>query len=285
LHDWGKAHPAFALGTYLVSPLRVDLAKAPDAAWEKRKWSKTFYLTESHGPRRGFRHELASCLAVLELLRTADAKHPAILGRHEAMLVACGIDPELPTQSLDKNPIADELKSLSESEFNLLLYLIASHLGKVRVSMQASPIDQDFPFESEHFFGTGMPIRGVREGDVIPGVDLPSASGNITMPEMKISLAPAAMGLSATYGASWSERVHGLMQEFGPFTLSWLEAIIRSADGRASDDGQPPGNKPDPLLKGIELSVPDPSDTGAAEDQDDQEEALLDSSEDEVTNV
>jgi CRISPR-associated endonuclease/helicase Cas3 len=191
----------------------------------------------------------------------------------------------LPTQKIGENSIADELKSLTESEFNLLLYLIASHHGKVRVSMQASPINQDFPFESEHFVGTGMPIRGVREGDVIPGVDLPSASSNITMPEMKISLAPAAMGLSATYGASWSERVHGLMQEFGPFTLSWLEAIIRSADGRASDDGQPPGNKPDPLLKGIELSVPDPSDTGAAEDQDDQEEALLDSLEDEVTNV
>ena len=282
LHDWGKAHPAFATGTYRVAPDRADLAKAPDKAWRAKN---QIYRTNTHGPRRGFRHELASCLAVLELLRTADAKHPAILGRHKAMLVACGIDPELPTQSLDKNRIADELKSLSESEFNLLLYLIASHHGKVRVSMQASPIDQDFPFESEHFIGTGMPIRGVREGDLVPAVDLPTTSGNITMPEMTISLAPAAMGLSAAYGASWSERVHGLLQEFGPFTLSWLEAIIRSADGRASDDGRPPGNQPDPLLQGIELSVPDPTDTDAASDEDDQEETLIDSLEDEVANA
>lgn len=284
LHDWGKAHPAFATGTYRVTPDRADLAKAPDKAWRAKN---QIYRTDTHGPRRGFRHELASCLAVLELLRTADAMHPAILGRHEAMLVACGIEPELPTQTIGGNSIADELKSLSESEFNLLLYLIASHHGKVRVSMQASPIDQDFPFDNDQYAGTGMPIRGVREGDVIPEVDLPSASDKITMPEMTISLSPAAMGLSAAYGASWSERVHGLMQEFGPFTLSWLEAVIRSADGRASDDGQPPGNKPDPLLRGIVLSVPDSIETGAVDamDVNDQEEISIDSMEDEAANV
>lgn len=253
LHDWGKAHPAFASGTYHVKPQRVDLAKAPDHAW---RHGKQIYSTPTHGPRRGFRHELASCLGTLELLRCADPHHQAILGQHADLLKACEIVALLPTQSVESNSIVEQLRSLSTNEFNLLLYLIASHHGKVRASMQASPLDQEFPFENKDYVGEGLPVRGLRTGDILPPVDLPAADGNVTMPELTLSLDPAEMGLSATYGASWTERVQGLIGAYGPFTLGWLEAIVRAADGQSSDDTRPPGDKDDPLLAGFQLSVP-----------------------------
>ncbi|MBC8356982.1 MAG: CRISPR-associated helicase Cas3' [Planctomycetes bacterium] len=252
LHDWGKAHTAFASGTYRVTPERTDLAKAPDAAWRPRN---RLYDTPSHGPRRGFRHELASCLAVLELLRGANPDHPAILGKYHEMLIACGIDAELKASGWEEHPIAAELNQLSEVDFNLLLYLIVSHHGKVRVSLQASPKDQEFPFDDDRFVGTGMPIRGVREEDDVPSELLPARNGEVEMPNLTLSLAPAAMGLSSRYGASWSERVHSLMSVFGPFTLGYLEAIVRTVDGRASDDSQSPGRDPDRLLGDVDLSI------------------------------
>ncbi len=60
IHDWGKSHPSFASGSYRVSPTRADLAKAPAEAWQPMQ---KLYYTPTHGYRRGFRHELASCLA------------------------------------------------------------------------------------------------------------------------------------------------------------------------------------------------------------------------------
>ncbi len=42
------------------------------------------------------------------------------------------------------------------------------------------------------------------------------------------------MGLSERYGRSWSERILTLIEKLGPFTLGYLEAIIRAADVRAS---------------------------------------------------
>jgi len=252
LHDWGKAHPAFASGTYCVEPERTDLAKAPRDAWRPRN---RLYRTEEHGPRLGFRHELASCLATLELLRGANPHHPAILGEYHDVLVACGFEPEVDPVGGKDNSLANELNALSATDFNLLLYLIASHHGKVRVSMQASPKDQDFPFDDKRYIGEGMPIRGVREGDAMPSVLLPASNGDAETPELTLNLSPAAMGLSTRYGASWTERVQSLLAVFGPFTLGYLEAIIRSADGRASDDSKSPGKDPDPKLSGMGLRV------------------------------
>lgn len=252
LHDWGKAHPSFATGTYRVAPTRTDLAKAPKSAW--RSMAK-FYETRSHGPRPGFRHELASCLATFELLRMANPTHPALQDgcsgtlqrRHARNEEAFPPAAELETQA---NAIADELCQLNAEDFNLLLYLIASHHGKVRLSLQASPRDQDFSDERNTYSGYGMPIRGVRDRDVIPSTELPDSSGiALQMPPVTLSLAPAAIGLSIDYGTSWSERTQELLSSFGPFWLGYLEAIVRTVDGRASAIGTP-----DPLLAGLSLT-------------------------------
>ena len=255
LHDWGKAHPAFASGTYRVDPPRSDLAKAPKSAWRSLQ---KFYETASHGPRPGFRHELVSTLATLHLLWQANPKHEALLGANASWMrhiPHAGIEPPQHRDDaalLLANPIATELNELTSEEFNLLLFLIASHHGKVRLSLQASPKDQEFPYDQLKFFGYGMPIRGVREGDELPSVALPDATGDcVKMPAITLSLVPAAIGLSEQFGPSWSERMLDLVASFGPFTLGYLEAITRTADARASAL-----SASDELLKDVALTIP-----------------------------
>lgn len=248
IHDWGKSHPSFANGTYRVSPVRADLAKAPAEAWQP---GQKLYVTPTHGHRRGFRHELASCLATLELLRLAVPNHPAV--------TTYGLDwfDDSATEKSDspaiKNALAGEIAQLNQLEVDLLLYLVAAHHGKVRVSMQATPKDQTFDFDNRNFRGTGMPIRGIREADVIPETRLPDPSGNpVVVPELELSLAPAAMGLSERYGRSWSERTLNLIDALSPFVLGYLEAIVRAADVRASVL-----TTEDPELAGVSFTIPE----------------------------
>jgi CRISPR-associated endonuclease/helicase Cas3 len=109
-----------------------------------------------------------------------------------------------------------------------LVYLVASHHGKVRAALHASPKDQDY----RDLDGRGLPICGIREGDELPSVILvPGASA---LPAVTLTLSPAAIGLSEQTGSSWRERCLGLLDRFGPAGLAYLEAILRAADVRAS---------------------------------------------------
>jgi CRISPR-associated endonuclease/helicase Cas3 len=246
LHDWGKAHPAFASSILRVEghPGRTDLAKAPKNAWAEL--TRLYCLDGATGPRRGFRHELASVLALFELLFRLDRVHDALLGPFQE-LVAAGVlgtpaaDPT--SEDLRGSPLCDELQNLPAPSFDLLAYLIVSHHGKVRGAWQGTRHDQDFP-DDERYLGTGQPLRGVREGDLLPAVELAVADGSIhRTPALSLHLDPAILGLSSRYGPSWGQRVHGLMDRFGPFALAWLETILRVADVRASRL-----DVPDPLL-------------------------------------
>ncbi|MBK8230648.1 MAG: hypothetical protein IPK72_08720 [Candidatus Eisenbacteria bacterium] len=71
LHDLGKAHPVFQAAIVNRAPAlseHQDLAKAPGAAWKR----------PSPYSRRGFRHELASVLALFEALYQSAPDHPAL---------------------------------------------------------------------------------------------------------------------------------------------------------------------------------------------------------------
>jgi CRISPR-associated endonuclease/helicase Cas3 len=82
-----------------------------------------------------------------------------------------------------------------------------------------------------------MPIRGVMEGDVIPSIMLTMSNGQaVRIPTTTLSLEPANIGLSSLTGMSWTERSIELLKQHGPFTLSWLEALLRAADCRASKE-------------------------------------------------
>lgn len=308
LHDWGKAHPAFAKGTYRVDPPRTDLAKAPREAWPSpsQMYAPDRLANEGEprfGKRAGFRHELVSALAALELLYRTEPDHPAFHGNQHnthrdlpdettqrqsipSRLPAPGVaDFDVP---LRNNPVASELASLSPVELNLVLFLIASHHGKVRLSLQASPADQQFPIEYVQWVGSGMPIRGVREGDPLPGITLSDSDGSdVSMPDLTISLAPAAIGLSERYGPSWSERMLDLVSSFSPFWLGYLEALVRAVDARASAFNTSDKRLASVAIKVAQLEDPRevlPNATADATDNDEQD-SLRDEHELRTTDV
>lgn len=112
-------------------------------------------------------------------------------------------------------------------ETNLIAYLIASHHGKVRLSIRSMPNEKP-PADPEKKFA-----RGLHEGDALPAVVLP---GNKTSPAFAINLDLMALGESETTGPSWLSRVLQLRDhaEFGPFRLAFLETLLRIADWRGS---------------------------------------------------
>jgi len=229
-HDAGKVHPAFA-GCIKYPPdgpadrpLRKDLAKAPPGAWLPLD---KLYPMEG-GRRRGFRHELASTLALFALLQRQQPDHPALLGPWCDLLAAMGHAPQEHREPAPPNALEQEILALDAHQFDLLAYLVCAHHGKVRVAWHVSPADQQA--------GTGAPrIRGIQSGDTLPPLTLAAGDGSLhTLPETRLDLAPAAAGLSLHTGASWTERVLGLLARHGPFALAWLEALLIAADRRSS---------------------------------------------------
>lgn len=231
-HDAGKAHGAFQ-GSIKPHPHGRQIAKAPKDEWHR---GATLYRLPDGSQRVGFRHELASTLALFALIRRCRPDHPALLGPWRELLQSLGQGSELPPAGpalSDErlSPLEREVLALDADDVDLLLYLVCSHHGKVRMSWQASPADQSCRDMT-------LRIRGVRSGDVLPAVSLSAADGQRHMlPETELVLAAAAVGLNPHTGRGWTERVLGLLTRHGPFALAWLEAVMRAADQRASADG------------------------------------------------
>jgi len=241
-HDIGKASEYFqgSIDKSFQTPsipgdLRdVLLAKAPKGAWPKNR----LYCKNGDGEqRKGYRHELASAMALFDLLRQFQPVHPGLLGECQEFFSGQRL---LSEQDVAEQQVIRESNLLSKlfdsSEyparwyFDLVAYLVASHHGKVRWSLQASPSDQEYRDHDDR----GMPIRGVREEDELP--EIKDVSGHVFVPATKLTLEPARLGLSPVTGPSWTERVQGLLDVFGPGALAYLEAVLRAADIRASQD-------------------------------------------------
>jgi CRISPR-associated endonuclease/helicase Cas3 len=230
-HDIGKASEYFQ-GSIDKGDLRdVLLAKAPKGAWPKNR----LYRKNGDGEqRKGYRHELASALALFDLLRQIQPFHPVLQGECRNFFPEQELQAEQNVEWLRLNQESKLSKLFDPSEFperwcfDFVVYLVASHHGKVRCSLQASPSDQEYRDHDDR----GMPIRGVREGDELP--EIKDASGNPFVPATLLTLEPAKLGLSAVTGPSWTERVQGLLEIFGPGALAYLEAVLRAADIRAS---------------------------------------------------
>jgi CRISPR-associated endonuclease/helicase Cas3 len=238
-HDVGKAHGAFQGAiSDPHRPRRDDLAKAPEGAWLRPRGTYRFAGGEA---RPAFRHELASALALFAVLEAYAPGHAALLGPWADALSRLGYEiPEGRGVPAGCAPVK-EILECTAGRFDLVAYLVASHHGKVRVALHAAPKDQDYRDRD----GRGMPIRGVREADQLP--PLRTAADGAWWPEIELTLEPAAMGLSARTGASWRDRVAGLLTRYGPSGLGYLEALLRAADVRASrlETG-------DPALTGVE---------------------------------
>lgn len=230
-HDLGKAHPAFQGAIRRIDrPDRQDVAKAPSNpinAWLRPPGN--YRTADDRDLRPGFRHELASALGLFAVLRFYQPRHPALLGPWVETLQLIGH--LVPDAAVGSTPTPYELEVLacSAEDFDLLAYLVASHHGKVRVALHASPKDQDYRDLGD---GRGLPIRGVREGDVLPAITLDGTTP--PLPSLRLSLEPASLGLSVETGRSWRERTLDLVGRFGPGALAWLEALLVAADRRAS---------------------------------------------------
>jgi CRISPR-associated endonuclease/helicase Cas3 len=226
-HDWGKSHPAFQgamRGT--ARPVRCDLAKGPEGAW--RKPPDMYRFLDDSETRPAFRHELASAMGLFAILQTYAPQHPALLGPWSEVFTKLGKSPASDEPLPAPSPLIRRLLACSPEAFDLVVYLVASHHGKVRVALHAAPKDQEYRDRD----GRGLPIRGVREGDRLPSV--PLIPGEPAIPEVALTLSPAAVGLSERTGISWRERCLGVMERYGPAGLAFLEAILRAADVRAS---------------------------------------------------
>jgi CRISPR-associated endonuclease/helicase Cas3 len=191
-HDWGKAHATFQDAIKQETEKdanrpaeragKRDIAKAPKAFWCRYK-------------RKHFRHELASAIGVLTLLRSGQA--PPDWSQLEVRLQ------------------------------NLALYLIAAHHGKVRLSIRSMP-DECRPKAQQQLFA-----RGVWDTDDLPPIDLGAGimapPVKLDLSPMKLGRGPD--GSPSWAERMLLLRDH---PDFGPLKLAYLEALLRAADMRAS---------------------------------------------------
>lgn len=107
-------------------------------------------------------------------------------------------------------------------DHDLIAFLIAAHHGKIRMGLRALPEEKEPP-DGRRF------ARGVWEGDLLPPVGL----NGITVPGTRLRLDVMELGRGGQ-GPSWTERTQRLLEDYGPFRLAWLEALVRIADRRTS---------------------------------------------------
>lgn len=105
------------------------------------------------------------------------------------------------------------------AEPDLVVYLVAAHHGRIRLGIRSVPEEEGR-------------VLGVTEGDVMPAVTIPGGE----LPASRLSLAAVQLGRGVDGERSWAERALALLarDDLGPFRLSYLEAIVRLADWRAS---------------------------------------------------
>jgi CRISPR-associated endonuclease/helicase Cas3 len=230
-HDIGKAHPAFQASINSDAdghPKTADIAKAPQSAWRA---PRDLYRLPNGERRTAFRHELASTLALFDVLLRHMPNHAALLGPHRELFQLLGQPERQPTATDSPTSLEQEILSLDEPSFNLLAYIVCTHHGKVRTAWHTTPADQTYRDRD----GCGLPLHGIREGDQLNTIDLATSKGMKSLQATNpLTLEPARLGLSHRTGSSWAERVGSLLLQHGPFALAYFETLFRAADARAS---------------------------------------------------
>ena len=118
-----------------------------------------------------------------------------------------------------RHELASAIAAATQGAPFLAQYLIAAHHGKVRESL--APPHPNEPLNTQI-------LRGVELGSALPVVEI---EGIETLPTTKLTFPPGF-----TY-QHWKPQVMKLLRDkaYGPFRLSYLEALIRNADVKASE--------------------------------------------------
>lgn len=104
----------------------------------------------------------------------------------------------------------------------LVVYLVAAHHGKVRLSLRSLPDERHVDARPRAF--------GVLDGSELPDVVTPEG----LLPGGPLSLEPMLLGGSEDGRPSWADQAQHLLDRYGPFRLAYMEALVRMADWRAS---------------------------------------------------
>ena len=131
-----------------------------------------------------------------------------------------------------RHELASALAYLAHGDGDdLVAFLIAAHHGKVRTAIRSRPEEQptrDALQDSAWNAESGRVALGVYDGETLPAADLGAGLETRAVP---LDLECMALGAP---GGSWIERVASLLDEYGPYRLAYLEALVRIADWRAS---------------------------------------------------
>ena len=125
-----------------------------------------------------------------------------------------------------RHELASALAALQSGVPDLVAYLVASHHGKVRLSIRS------LPEETKPDVLNGRFARGIWEGDILKEADL---GGGQKLPQTALDLSYMDLG-EGPLGQSWMARMLSLRDDpaLGPLRLAYLETLIRIADWRAS---------------------------------------------------
>jgi len=105
----------------------------------------------------------------------------------------------------------------------LASFLIASHHGRVRLGARSLPTERPRPDDGRAF------MLGCWQDDEMPEVDL---GGGTSIGACYLDLSPLELG--ADDGETYTDLALGLLDRLGPYRLSFLEAVLRTADQRTS---------------------------------------------------
>ena len=136
-----------------------------------------------------------------------------------------------------RHEVASALAYLEHNGTNhasrLVAYLIASHHGKVRLSMRSPASRLADPPDGRYLLGFKTDPKHY---DTIP--ESPLGNDGANFPSATIRMNVAWIGLQDETQPSWLSMSTGLRDEkkIGPFKLAYLEALVRAADVRASAD-------------------------------------------------